>query len=91
MRDWIYFITLLMVTTIVLLMISSLYGCTTFEILKEGAKVSKIITTTETIDKKIKEKEKTDEEKEKEKTDEEKEKENTIACIKLQPECNTEW
>ena len=80
-----YFITLLGATIMVLLIIGNLYGFTAFEIIKEGAKVSKIITTTETIDKKLKEKEKINEEKEK--TDGEKEKENTIACIKLQPEC----
>ena len=78
MRNWLYLITLLIATTIVLTMISTLYGCATFEIIKEGAKATKIITTADTIDKKLKENEK---------TNEEKERENTIACIKVQPEC----
>ena len=89
MRDWIYLVTLLMVTTIVLIMISTLYGCSTFEAIKESAKVVKIISSTD------EKKEKNDEIKvvELEPLDYEQEQEraNIIACIKVQPECNREW
>ena len=78
MRNYIYFFTLLIVSILVLF---NLYGCSTFEIVKEGAKAIKIVATANKTDKKLKEKET---------TDEEKEKENTIACIKLQPECESE-
>ena len=91
MRDWIYLVTLLMVTTIVLIMISTLYGCSTFEAIKESAKVVKIISLT---DKKTK-KEKNDEIKVTElkplEYEQEQEKANIIACIKVQSECNREW
>ena len=39
MKDWIQLITLLMAVTIVLIMISSLYGCSTFNVARETAKV----------------------------------------------------
>ena len=91
MKDLIYLITLLMVTTIVLIMISTLYGCATFTVLKESAKVVKTIASP---DKKIKE-EKNNEIKVTEleplEYEREQERANTIACIKVQPECNEEW
>ena len=43
MKDWIHFITLLMATIIVLIMISSLYGCA-FMVARETAKVIDIVT-----------------------------------------------
>jgi hypothetical protein len=43
MKDWIQLITLLMAVTIVLLMISNLYGCSTFNIEKETTKIVDII------------------------------------------------
>ena len=76
MRDWVSFVTLLAVTIMVLFIILNLYGCSTFEIMKESAKAAKIISV---VDKKTKKEEK---------TNEEKKKENIIACIKLQPECD---
>ena len=85
MRDWIYLVTLLMVTTIVLIMISTLYGCSTFEAIKESAKVVKIISLTDKKDEiKVTELEPLDYEQEQERA-------NIIACIKVQPECNREW
>ena len=44
MKDWIHFVTILGTVIIVLIMISSLYGCTSFNIIKETAKVVDIIT-----------------------------------------------
>ena len=80
-----------MITTIVLIMISTLYGCSTFEAIKESAKVVKIISL---MDKKT-EKEKNNEIKVTEleplEYEQEQERANTIACIKVQPECDTEW
>jgi hypothetical protein len=38
MKDWVHFVTLLMTTIVVLIMISSLYGCA-FMVAKETAKV----------------------------------------------------
>jgi len=38
MKDWVHFVTLLMTTIVVLIMISNLYGCT-FMVAKETVKV----------------------------------------------------
>ena len=85
MKDWIYFITLLMATIIVLIMIATLYGCSTFEAIKESAKVVKIISLTDKKDEiKVTELEPLEYEQEQERA-------NIIACIKVQPECNKEW
>ena len=43
MKDWVHFVTLLMTTIVVLIMISNLYGCA-FMVAKESAKVINIIT-----------------------------------------------
>ena len=59
----------------VLIILFKLQGCTTLDIIKESFKVGNII--------------KKDITEEKELTDEEKKKNNTIACIKVQPDC--EW
>ena len=76
MKDWIHFITLLMVTIIVLIMISSLYGCT--YIAKETLRATDIIMT-DLKDKKENNK------KNKEHKDE---KQEIIDCIKMVVYCD---
>ena len=80
-----------MVTTIVLIMISTLYGCSTFEAVRESAKVVKILSLTDKKTKKEKNNEIKVTELEPLEYEQEQERENIIACIKVQPECSTEW
>tara|TARA_Y100001951_G_C11227717_1_gene232693 strand:- start:163 stop:426 length:264 start_codon:yes stop_codon:yes gene_type:complete len=83
MKDWIHFVTLLMTAIVVLIMISTLYGCSTFNVARETAKVVDMIWPEE-------------EKKPEEKKEDDaiiatdlplSDYENTIACIKVQPEC----
>ena len=75
MKDWIHFITLLMATIIILIMISSLYGCT--YIAKETLRVTDIIVTDL--------KDKTTHDKKNKKYEDEKQ--EIIDCIKMVKVC----
>ena len=86
MKDWVHFVTLLMTVTVVLIMISTLYGCSTFDIAKETAKIVDMVWPKEEAveDKNVPN---TIIVTDLESNVELDETANTIACIKLQPEC----
>ena len=76
MKDWIHFITLLMATIIVLIMISSLYSCT--YVAKETLRITDIIVTD--LKDKTTHKKKTEKHKD--------EKQEIIDCIKMVKVCD---
>ena len=75
MKDWIHFITLLMATIIILIMISSLYSCT--YVAKETLRITDIIVTDL--------KDKTTHDKKNKKYEDEKQ--EIIDCIKMVKVC----